>query len=242
MIKITLASLKEIETVFQFLNPLENLLAWVKDCEGKFVSANKLFSERLVLTNSCKLTDLTDHDLAPSHLANRYIKDDQHVLQGSTITDRLELIVSNNGSASWFRTSKHPIYNYAGNIIGIYGFSKQLSSPLSQAKPIRELSMPIEYIQQNYSEKISIEKLAEACHLSVSTLERRFKKHMAQTPLQYIMEIRLNNARVLITESEKSMATIAQETGFVDNSHFTRAYKKRFHISPSEDRKPKISP
>ncbi len=242
MIKIILASLKEIDTVFQFLNPLEHLHAWVKDSDGKFVAANNLFTERHGFRDKGKLIGLTDHNLAPPHLANRYIKDDQRVLEGVTINDRLELIASNSGNASWFRTSKRPIYNHAGDIIGTYGFSKQLSLPISDSRPIRELTMPIEYIQQNYSEKISIEKLAQACHLSVSTLERRFRKHMSKTPLQYIMEVRLNNARVLISESDKSMANIAQETGFVDNSHFTRAYKKRFDISPSEDRKPKTNP
>lgn len=238
MTKITLPRLEDATTAFQLLIPLENIHAWVKDFDGLFVITNSLFSERFGFADANKLVGLTDHDLAPHHLATRYIEDDQQVLQGAVISDRLELIVcKNNDSASWFKTSKWPIYNPEGEVIGSYGISTQLSQPRSSATPIRELNTPIEYIKQNFSENISIEKLAQACHVSISTLERRFKKHLSKTPLQYLMEVRLDNARIMVFDSDKNLSTIAQETGFVDNSHFTRVYKKRFSISPSEDRK-----
>jgi len=237
MTKITLPSLELASAAFQLLKPIENLHAWVKGLDGRFVITNQLFSERFGFVDAHHLIGLTDHDLAPPYLASRYIEDDHQVLQGVVISDRLELIVGNNNSASWFRTSKWPIYNPQGNVIGSYGISTQISQPRSAAMPIRELNTPIEYIKQNYSENISIEKLAEACHVSISTLERRFKKHLSKTPVQYLMEVRLDNARIMIFDTEKNISSIAQETGFVDNSHFTRAYKKCFSISPSEDRK-----
>lgn len=237
MKKITLPCLEDAHMAFQLLKPIENIHAWVKGLDGRFVITNSLFSERFGFADADKLIGLTDHDLAPHYLARRYIEDDQQVLQGVVISDRLELIVCNDKSASWFRTSKWPIYNPDGDVIGSYGISTQLSQPRSSAMPIRELNTPIEYIKQNYAENISIEELAEACHVSISTLERRFKKNLSKTPLQYLMEVRLDNARIMIFDSDKNLSTIAQETGFVDNSHFTRAYKKRFSISPSEDRK-----
>jgi len=235
--KIVLPSLNEATLAFQLLNPIENLHVWIKDTDGRFVIVNTLFSKRFGYNQASQLIGKTDHDLAPPHLSNHYIEDDQKVLQGAVITHQLELMVRSNENASWFRTSKWPIFDLNDNIIGTYGISKQLSLPRSSAAPVRELNIPIEYIQQNYSESISIEKLAEASHVSVSTLERRFKKHLSKTPLQYLVEIRLENARVMIFETEKNLANIAQESGFVDNSHFTRTYKKHFHISPSEDRK-----
>lgn len=237
MDRITINQLEDAANAFQLLKPIESLHAWVKNTDGKFIITNDLFSKRFGFTNASQINGKSDHDLAPPYLANRYIEDDLQVLQGAVITNRLELIVCSNDNASWFRTSKYPIYNTKDEIIGTYGISKQLNLPRSQSTPIRELNTPIEYIQQNFAENISIEKLAQACHVSMSTLERRFKKHLSKTPLQYLMEVRLDNARVMIFESGKSLSNIAQETGFVDNSHFTRAYKKRFSLSPSEDRK-----
>jgi len=237
MNKIILPSLKSAGNAFQLLMPIENLHVWIKDPEGTFVISNDMFSERFGFTDASQILGKSDHDLAPPHLANRYIEDDLQVLQGAVITNRLELIVCNNDNASWFRTSKWPIYNEEGKIIGTYGISKQLDLTRTQSTPIKVLNTPMEYIRQNFAESISIEKLAQACHVSLSTLERRFKKHLSKTPLQYLMEVRLDNARVMIFESGMTLSNIAQETGFVDNSHFTRAYKKRFSLSPSEDRK-----
>lgn len=237
MKKIVLPSLDTANAAFQLLKPIEDIHAWVKGVDGKFVIANDLFSERFGFSDAKLLIGMSDLDLAPPYLANRYIEDDQQVLKGSVISGRLELIVCDGDNASWFRTSKWPIYNPQDEIIGSYGISKQLNQPRSCSTPIRELNTPIEYIQQNYSESISIEKLAEACHVSLSTLERRFKRNLSKTPLQYLMEVRLDNARIMIFDTKKSLSNIAQETGFVDNSHFTRAYKKRFSLSPSQDRK-----
>lgn len=239
-IKITFPNLEVASSAFQLLMPIENLHAWLKDLNGQFVFTSDLFAQRFGFDAASKLVGLSDHDLAPPYLANRYIEDDQQVLQGNLITDQLELLAHNEKNASWFRTSKWPVYNLQGEIIGSYGVSKKIDLSDSQATPFHELNVPIEYIQKKYSESISVEKLAQACHASISTLERRFKKHLSKTPLQYIMEVRLDNARMMVFDSSTKMSNIAQETGFVDNSHFTRAYKKRFNISPSADRRQRI--
>lgn len=237
---IIFPSLEAASSAFQLLAPIENLHAWIKDLNGQFVFTNELLARRFGFSSASKLVGLSDHDLAPPYLANRYVEDDQQVLQGAVIADQLELIAHNEENSSWFRTSKWPIYNSQEKIIGSYGVSKIIDLSRSQPTSFHELNMPIEYIQKNYSESISVEKLAQACHTSISTLERRFKKHLSKTPLQYIMEVRLDNARMMVFDSSAKMSNIAQETGFVDNSHFTRAYKKRFSISPSADRKQKI--
>ncbi|OUS24567.1 hypothetical protein A9Q98_13500 [Thalassotalea sp. 42_200_T64] len=67
-------------------------------------------------------------------------------------------------------------------------------------------------------------------YLSISALERRFKKHLGKTPRQYTIGVRLEHAKQLLLETNKSLAVIAQETGFCDQSHFTRAYKKLYQL------------
>ena len=99
--------------------------------------------------------------------------------------------------------------------------------------PYRELSTPIDYIQAHFADALSVDELASACNLSVSALERRFKKHLGKTPHQYIIEVRLDHARRLLLETEIPVGTIALETGFADHSHFTRAFRKHFGSAPS---------
>jgi transcriptional regulator GlxA family with amidase domain len=69
--------------------------------------------------------------------------------------------------------------------------------------------------------------------LSISALERRFKKYLRQTPTQFINEVRLENARRLLIETNIAIATIANDTGFADHSYFSRQFQKLFDRSPS---------
>ena len=169
-------------------------------------------------------------------MAQHYRKDDDVVLEGGEVTDRLELIIAADESVEWFLTSKWPIYHPKGEIIGSFGFSRHLNKEERKAVPYRELNTPINYINQNFSSELSVHALAKACNLSISALERRFKKHLKKTPRQYITEIRLDHARSLLLETDKAIGTIAIETGFADHSHFTRAFTRHFEQSPSKVR------
>ncbi len=91
---------------------------------------------------------------------------------------------------------------------------------------------PIDYICQHFGSNLSVDSLAGACNISVSALERRFKKHLKKTPHQYINEVRLDNARQMLLETDKPIGTIALETGFADHSHFTRAFTGKFGVAP----------
>jgi len=237
MTKLVLTSLQQANHTFQFLNPIDDVHAWIKDCEGKFVLVNGRFSARFGFAQETDMVGLRDYDLAPDYLADRYIEDDQQVLEGVVITDRLELIVRTGEKASWFITSKWPIYDPAGNIIGSFGVSRHLNITHSSVIPFRDLDAPIDYIRQHYADVASVAQVATYCNVSVSTLERRFKKHLSKTPHQYINEVRLDHARMMVFETQKNLSQIAQETGFVDNSHFTRVYKARFKRLPSEERR-----
>jgi len=84
---------------------------------------------------------------------------------------------------------------------------------------------------------ICLEELATITHLSISALERRFKKYLGKTPKQFINEVRLENARRLLIETNNTIATIANDTGFADHSYFSRQFQKLFKQSPSVFRK-----
>ncbi|MCP4466992.1 MAG: helix-turn-helix transcriptional regulator, partial [Halieaceae bacterium] len=55
----------------------------------------------------------------------------------------------------------------------------------------------------------------------------------------YINDVRLDNVRQLLRETDKAIGVIAQEIGFADHSHMTRAYKKKFGITPKQERNSK---
>ena len=235
MTKLVFNSLTGLAQSFATLDLIPDTHAWVKDRLGRFTYGNSLFCQRFGFQDSSALNGKTDYDLAPADMAERYRSDDDSALKGVVITDRLELI-GGAASVEWFLTSKWPIYNSANDIIGSFAISRHLNRSEDKAIPFRELSAPINYIRQHFAAEISIADLARASNLSISALERRFRKHLDKTPHQYLNEVRLQHAHKLLVTSDKAIGTIAIDTGFCDHSHFTRAYKKHFGTAPRDNR------
>lgn len=96
----------------------------------------------------------------------------------------------------------------------------------------------IAFINKHYLENIPLRQLATLAALSQRQLIRVFKKEYNITPIQYIIELRLNEGKRLLRESTISISKIASLCGFQDTNYFSTLYKKRFGISPSGQRKP----
>ena len=237
MTKLVYPSLDGAEQHFAMLDLIPDTHAWIKDLHGCFVYGNRLFYERFGFSSLRGLLGKTDYDLAPASMAEKYCSDDAQVLKGGVVNDRLEMIPAEAQSGDWFLTSKWPIYNLEGHIIGSFGISRHLNKTEGTAVPFHELRAPIDYIYEHFASNISVESLARACNISVSALERRFRKHLKKTPHQYINDIRLENARQVLRETDRPIGTIALESGFADHSHFTRAFSRKYGIAPSRDRR-----
>ncbi|MAT91100.1 MAG: AraC family transcriptional regulator [Halioglobus sp.] len=237
MSKLVFTTLAGAERSFAMLDLIPDTHAWIKDSAGRFVYGNRLFFERFGFGTLQGLLGKCDFDIAPAHLAAKYVSDDDYVLDGGVVNDRLELILGEGDGGDWFLTSKWPIYDQRDQVIGTFGISRHLNRTEGTAVPLRELRAPVDYICQNFATAISVDALAAACNISVSALERRFRKHLDKTPHQYINEVRLDNARQLLLETDKPIGTIALETGFADHSHFTRTFTRHYGRNPSQLRK-----
>lgn len=94
------------------------------------------------------------------------------------------------------------------------------------------------YIRENLHSGISINKLANLVHLHPNYFIKVFKKHFSVTPMEYVNAMRLQLASKLLTyESAKSIQTIANEAGFNDYRYFSRIFKKKYGVSPSQYKK-----
>jgi AraC-like DNA-binding protein len=237
MTKLVFDSLANAERSFALLDLIQDTHAWAKSYEGVFVYGNTLFYQRFGISSLQGLVGKNDYDLSPDHLAQKYLADDAKVLTGCNVIDRLEMIRGNDEGVDWFLTSKWPIYNPDNTVIGSLGISRHLNREARKFTPYHELNDPIEYIESNFAAPISVDQIARQCNLSVSALERRFKKHLKKTPHQYLNEVRLEHARGMLLETQKPIATIGMETGFSDHSHFTRSFTRYFGQAPSHFRK-----
>lgn len=93
------------------------------------------------------------------------------------------------------------------------------------------------YIEKHYGESLTIAELAKLNNLSVSTFERLFKKEMGVSPMQYLLEVRLNKAKLLLGRTNMPLTEIANQCGFSSSAHLGSTFKSATGATPSEFRK-----
>ena len=96
-------------------------------------------------------------------------------------------------------------------------------------------------LQEQYSDPIDMEQLANQCNMGYSHFRKMFKKYTGLSPLQYHNMFRLQKAKDLLVDSDKSIKKIAMEVGFQSEHYFTRLFKKKIGVTPSELREEKYS-
>jgi len=94
----------------------------------------------------------------------------------------------------------------------------------------------MQLIHAQYAEKLSIEGLAKACNTNRTSLTARFRAEFGMSIMEYILKIRLQVAASLLQGTDLSVAEIADKTGFADQSHFGRMFKRFHGQSPLECR------
>lgn len=94
-----------------------------------------------------------------------------------------------------------------------------------------------EYINQHYTEDISLDKLSKVFDLSPSYLSQLFKNEVGISYIEYLTKKRIDYAKRLLMESEQSVGEICTMVGYLDQKHFFRTFKKHTKMSPTEYRK-----
>lgn len=104
----------------------------------------------------------------------------------------------------------------------------------SQLNIQREL---LAYIQEHFTEKLSLEALSEQFHLSEKYISRYFKEHFQLTFVNYTNYLRLTYARRLMETTELPVTEVALQSGFPNVSYFIRVFKEKYGSSPLRYRK-----
>lgn len=105
----------------------------------------------------------------------------------------------------------------------------------------REIDSVIEYINENISEKITVDNLAEIMHLSSDRFYHIFKEKMGVSPIRYITEKRILMACELLKNTDFSIARIATECNFCTSSYFSEQFFKFMQMTPTCYRKQRES-
>lgn len=94
----------------------------------------------------------------------------------------------------------------------------------------------IELMEEHLSDRLPMEEIAAAVCLSRRQVERLFQTELETSPSRYYLQLRLERARLLVTQSAMQIVEIAVACGFVSASHFSKCYRQFHGISPQETR------
>lgn len=104
------------------------------------------------------------------------------------------------------------------------------------AADINRLKTALSYIQSHYYQDITLQSIADSCHVSKSECCHLFKRTLRQTPFSYLQNYRIQQSLPLLLDDEKSITEIASQTGFHGSSYFAETFRKIMNCSPKEYR------
>ncbi len=219
------------------LDRLQDVMCWVKDAEGRFVAVNAALALSAGLDRAA-MVGKTDANLYTQEIAAAYHRDDLAVMnEGREILDKPELIHIAPRELEWRLTSKMPLRDAAGRIVGTAGISRRMATESALPGQMDALGGLMRYARENVARRVTVRELAERANLSVATLERRIRANFGTTPRRFLGEIRLNEAARLLTGSAWNVAEVADRAGYESPASFTRAFRRRHGVAPGAFRR-----
>ena len=92
----------------------------------------------------------------------------------------------------------------------------------------------VTYMEHNYHRELTVEDLADVCKLNRSYFSKLFKDNMGCPPQEFLIRLRLAKAAELMKTTGDSIGDISVMCGYPNQFHFSRAFKKRYGVSPRE--------
>jgi AraC-like DNA-binding protein len=228
----------------ELFNCVEDALVWVKDREGRYCWVNRAFLMNFEMNNHQPsagagmeaIIGKTDYDLSPEFLADQFRLDDEYVLTGERIVNRIEMVGQPDGQTVWNVTDKVPLFDNEGSIIGTAGITRRLNAPGRDNATGSEFGPVLAYMRDHYHSPISNQQLARLAHTSVRAFERKFRGTFHLTPQKYLRKLRLRMASRALAYTSQALAELAVSCGFADQSHFTREFRRQFGRTPRDYR------
>ncbi len=105
-----------------------------------------------------------------------------------------------------------------------------------QSKATKDISFIKYYLETYYHESIQLEDLASMTHLSRFYISHSFKKEIGMSPMEYLIDIRIKESKILLRTTNYSISQVADIVGFTTPTYFSKQFRKSTGISPTDYR------
>jgi AraC-like DNA-binding protein len=225
------------------LDHLPGTFFFAKDRQRRMMAGNPAFIRRCGFQSEEQLIGLTDAQIFPPKLCEKFYVDDEKVMtSGKPLLGIIELFPNHQGHPEWFITDKLPLFSRDGQVCGLCGTIRSYEEQRAAIQPYLELAAVAEFLKANFRKPLDVEELARIAKLSVRQFERKFQTTFQTNPRSYLMRMRVIRACELLTSSNLPITEVALESGFYDHSDFSRQFRKHMGQSPTVYRSLKSLP
>ncbi|WP_009959319.1 helix-turn-helix transcriptional regulator [Verrucomicrobium spinosum] len=219
--------------LLDLLEYLPDVEYFAKDREGRFVAISRGMLRRIGASAEEEYLGIADSVIHPPSVARSIREDDLHVMRtGKPIVDRVEALFARTRAKDWFLTTKLPVYDAAGEVIGVMGFVRPYRPGTSSGVQDVQVQRVVAHIHEHYRERIPVSEYARIAHLSERQLNRRFQETFRMSLQEFIMRTRIQAASDDLLVTDKAVAEIAHEHGFYDQSSFTKHFRNHTGETP----------
>jgi transcriptional regulator GlxA family with amidase domain len=113
--------------------------------------------------------------------------------------------------------------------------NRLLREPIGYAAP-HKLREAVILMERSLEDPLQIPEIARRISVSQRHMERMFQSHTGVSPVRYYLDLRLDRARGLVTQTDLSVLEVSIASGFATPAQFAKAYKERFSLTPTDDR------
>ena len=220
----------------ELFEPLEDVQFWIKDAKHRYLHANRALLLNYSLPGFSELLGRTDYDFSPAFLADQFWMDDEQVVRGARVVNRIERVGGAHEPARWSLTNKIPLHDARGRIVGTSGTTRRMDSAPNPPAGPSSFDRVLARIRDQYRTALGNEDLARESGLSVRAFERKFKQSFQMTPQTYIRRLRVRLACRLLIYSDLTLCQVAAEAGFADQSHLNHEFKRQTGRTPGDYR------
>lgn len=121
----------------------------------------------------------------------------------------------------------------------LYELFSQLKHSKDRGSPSDLVAYALRYIHEHYAEAVTMDQLADLLGCNSSYMYRLFKAEIGKSPNDYIIGVRMEQARQYLRTTQLNLREIALSVGYSDVYYFSRLFKKQFGVSPLQSRKRK---
>lgn len=112
--------------------------------------------------------------------------------------------------------------------------------PVREVRPVTQISEVLSFMEQNYTQPLTIADLMKVAHMSQSSLFRTFRQIMGRSPLDYLIHLRVGRAVQLLQNPSLRIGEVSDAVGFADSNYFTRQFRAIIGVSPREYRRQRV--